>query len=136
MITQATPNRNRGAGRLVLIAVPLAFLGYFFLYPLAGILGISLFGDGGLSLDPFSAIASRASLRGAIWFTVWQAVASTVLTLIVAMPAAYVFARFSFPGKSFFRAAITVRKQSPSRIPAGVVPRISVKVTENPSPSK
>lgn len=108
MITQATPNRNRRVGRSVLIAIPLAFLGYFFLYPLAGILGISLFGDGGLSLDPFSAIASRASLRGAIWFTVWQAVASTVLTLIIAMPAAYVFARFSFPGKSFFRAAITV----------------------------
>ncbi|MGZ8772328.1 MAG: ABC transporter permease [Acidimicrobiia bacterium] len=90
------------------MAIPLSFLGYFFIYPVASILGISLFGEGGFSFSAFSAIAVRPSLRGAIWFTVWQATASTLLTLIVAMPAAYVFARFSFPGKSFFRAAITV----------------------------
>ena len=94
--------------RFVLVAVPLGFLGYFFVYPVASILGISLFGEAGFSFSAFSAVATRSSLRGAIWFTVWQATASTILTLIVAMPAAYVFARFSFPGKSFFRAAITV----------------------------
>jgi thiamine transport system permease protein len=33
------------------------------------------------------------------WFTLWQAVASTVLTVLVALPAAYVFARFRFPGR-------------------------------------
>ena len=108
MIDQQPPNRRSRVGRLVLIAVPLSFLGYFFLYPVASILGISLFREGGFSFSAFSAVASRASLRGAIWFTVWQAVASTLLTLVVAMPAAYVFARFSFPGKNFFRAAITV----------------------------
>ena len=108
MTQTAPPARRTSIGRLVLIVVPLAFLGYFFLYPLVSILGISLFGDGGLSLDAFSSVASRGSLREAIWFTIWQAVASTLLTLVIAMPAAYVFARFSFPGKRFFRAAITV----------------------------
>ena len=108
MIERQQPNRGRRVGRLTLIAVPLVFLGYFFVYPVAGILGISLFSDGGFSFSAFSEVASKASLRGAIWFTIWQAVASTLLTLVVAMPAAYVFARFSFPGKSFFRAAITV----------------------------
>ena len=101
-------NRQRRLRRFVLVAVPLAFLGYFFVYPVASILGISLFREAGFSFSAFSAVASRSSLRGAIWFTLWQATASTILTLIVAMPAAYVFARFSFPGKSFFRAAITV----------------------------
>ena len=108
MISPPRPNWRGRVARLVLIAVPVVFLGYFFLYPVASILGISLFGEDGFSFSAFSAVASRASLRGAIWFTVWQAVASTLLTLVVAMPAAYVFARFSFPGKSFFRAAITV----------------------------
>ncbi len=108
MTRAAPPGRRIATGRLVLMAVPLVFLGYFFLYPLVSILGISLFGDGGFSLEAFSAVAGRGSLRDAIWFTVWQAVASTLLTLVIAMPAAYVFARFSFPGKRFFRAAITV----------------------------
>jgi thiamine transport system permease protein len=39
---------------------------------------------------------------------VWQAAVSTLLTLIIAMPAAYVFARFDFAGKSLARALITV----------------------------
>ena len=108
MIRPETPQRRSRVGRVALIAIPLGFLAYFFVYPVASILGISLFGEGGFSFSAFSTIASRASLRGAIWFTVWQAVASTLLTLVVAMPAAYVFARFSFPGKRFFRAAITV----------------------------
>jgi len=103
-----SPDRRRRLRVFILVAVPLSFLAYFFVYPVASILGISLFGDAGLSFAAFSAVATRSSLRGAIWFTVWQATASTLLTLIVAMPAAYVFARFSFPGKSFFRAAITV----------------------------
>ena len=107
MIQQPRPNWSHRVGRVAIVALPLIFLGYFFLFPLASIFGISLFGESGF-FSAFSTVAGRASLRGAIWFTVWQAVASTVLTLVVAMPAAYVFARFSFPGKSFFRAAITV----------------------------
>ena len=103
-----SPDRRRRLRAFILVAVPLSFLAYFFIYPVASILGISLFGEAGFSFSAFSAIATRSSLRGAIWFTVWQATASTIVTLVVAMPAAYVFARFSFPGKSFFRAAITV----------------------------
>ena len=49
MIDQQPPNRRSRVGRLVLIAVPLSFLGYFFLYPVASILGISLFREGGFS---------------------------------------------------------------------------------------
>ncbi len=108
MISSGALNRRRRIGKAALIAVPFTFLGYFFLYPLVSVLGISFFPDGEFSLSSFSTVLSRGSLREAIWFTVWQAVASTLLTLVVAMPAAYVFARFSFPGKSFFRAAITV----------------------------
>lgn len=41
-------------------------------------------------------------------FTAWQALASTALTLLVALPGAYVFARFDFPGKGVLRAVVTV----------------------------
>lgn len=101
------PVRSR-LGSAVLVAVPAAFLLYFFAYPLASILGISLFPGGTFDPAPFVDVATRSSLRGAVWFTIWQATASTLLTLAVALPAAYVFARFDFPGKSLFRAAITI----------------------------
>lgn len=95
-------------GRVVLVAIPLLFLGYFFAYPLAAILAKSLAPAGRLNLAPFADVFARSTLRGAIWFTVWQATASMLLTLVAALPAAYVFARYRFPGKSLLRAAITV----------------------------
>ena len=46
--------------------------------------------------------------RRVAWFTLWQAVVSTVLTLVVGLPAAYVVARFDFPAGGSFRAFVTV----------------------------
>jgi len=86
----------------------LLFLGYFFAYPLGSILAKSLVAHGRVDLAPFAEVFGRSTLRGAIWFTVWQATASMLLTLAIALPAAYVFARFRFPGKAILRAAITV----------------------------
>ncbi len=43
-----------------------------------------------------------------LWFTTWQALASTALTLLIALPGAYVFARLDFPGKQTLRAVVTV----------------------------
>ena len=92
----------------LLAAVPLLFLGLFFLYPLTRILVRSLTLDGGLDLSPFLEIATKGSLRRAAWFTLWQAAASTLLTLAFALPGAYVVARYRFPGRNFLRAAVTV----------------------------
>ena len=50
----------------------------------------------------------RRVLRHVMWFTLWQAVVSTVLTLAVGLPAAYVVARYEFPGRRCFRAFVTV----------------------------
>ena len=89
-----------------IIALPVAFLGYFFVYPLATILLTGLTsGDAG---SAFAAVVTDPILRSVAWFTLWQAVASTVLTFAVGLPAAYVFARYSFPGRSVFRALTLV----------------------------
>ena len=37
--------------------------------------------------------------REVVWFTVWQALASTVLTIAIALPAAYVLGRYRFRGR-------------------------------------
>ena len=94
-------------GWAVLLGAPLAFLGYFFLYPLISILAVSLGGEGS-PLAPFLTVFSRPSLRQAAWFTLWQATVSTVLTMVVALPGAYVLARYRFPGRSLVRAGVTV----------------------------
>ena len=54
-----------------------------------------------------------ARLHGAqtwrvLGFTFGQAALSTLLTLALGLPAAYVFARYTFPGKSLFAALTTV----------------------------
>ncbi|MFZ5910171.1 MAG: ABC transporter permease [Chloroflexota bacterium] len=89
---------------------PLAFLGLFFFYPLARILGTTF--------DP--AVLTPENLRlaqQALRFTVYQAALSTLLTLLLGMPAAWLFARFDFPGKSLLRALTAV----PFMLPTVVV---------------
>ncbi len=88
------------------IALPVAFLGYFFVYPLVSILLTGL--DPGNAGSAFSAVLTDPVLRSVAWFTLWQAVVSTVLTFVVGLPAAYVFARFAFPGRGLFRALTLV----------------------------
>jgi thiamine transport system permease protein len=90
-------------------AIPLLFLGIFFLYPLAAILRLSFWGAPGLSgAGGLGQLFRDGYYLGVVWFSTWQALLSTALTLLVGLPAAYVFARFSFPGKTLLRAIATV----------------------------
>ena len=102
-----TPERANPVPWL-LAALPLAFLGYFFAYPLARILWRGLTPDGAFTTTVFTDVLSNGSLIGVAWFTLWQAAASTALTLVLALPGAYVFARYDFPGKRLLRAAVTI----------------------------
>jgi thiamine transport system permease protein len=94
--------------RGLLLIAPLAFLGVFFVYPVASIIGRGLAPGGSLDLSPLGRLVTDSSLRGVAWFTIWQAAVSTVLTVVVALPGAYVLARYRFRGRSLVRAAVTV----------------------------
>jgi len=95
-------------GGLLLGAPPLLFLLLFFAYPIASIVGLGLAGGearGGPGvLETWFAPRTIDVLR----FTLWQAALSTVLTVVVALPGAYVFARYRFRGKRLLRAATTI----------------------------
>ncbi|HXU24704.1 MAG TPA: iron ABC transporter permease [Tepidiformaceae bacterium] len=91
----------------LLLAVPLAFLLVFFVYPLQGIVRESFFREGS-ALSSVKPLVTNPYFGQRAWFTLWQATASTVLTLLVAMPLAYVFAKHDFPGKSLVVALVTV----------------------------
>jgi thiamine transport system permease protein len=85
-----------------LLKIPLFFLIAFFFYPLIKILGLSL------SIDALLALFTRSYFLETIWFTVWQAAVSTLLTLLIGLPAAYLFARYQFPGKSLLKALTAI----------------------------
>uniref|UniRef100_A0AAU2W2H7 Iron ABC transporter permease n=1 Tax=Streptomyces sp. NBC_00008 TaxID=2903610 RepID=A0AAU2W2H7_9ACTN len=90
------------------MAVPVAFFAVFFAYPVVAIVGRGLKDGGVWQFGRIGEVLSRSDIQDVLWFTLWQALASTALTLLIALPGAYVFARFDFPGKQVLRAVVTV----------------------------
>lgn len=91
-----------------LLLVPLLFLVIFFLYPLLAIFDLSLRPDNAWDLSGFTQIVTSAYYRDTLIFTIWQAALSTLLTIGLALPGAYVFTRFDFPAKSFLLSIATL----------------------------
>ncbi len=89
---------------LLLWVLPLAFLGSFFFYPLFRIFSLSFTrGQVGL-LEPIVETLRSGQTMHVLGFTLAQALASTLLTLLLGLPGAYLFGRYEFRGKSALRA--------------------------------
>ena len=84
--------------------VPAAFLGIFFYQPLFALFNLLISPEWDFSLATLD--------WGKIWeplgFTIAQAMLSTLLTLIIGLPGAWLFARFTFPGKNILRILTTL----------------------------
>lgn len=102
------PSVTRRWWTALLLAPPLGFLGAFFVWPVANIVGAGLRDDRGWTLRGLGDVLGDPYLRGVAWFTLWQAAASTLLTLAVALPAAHLLARVEFPGRRFLQALVVV----------------------------
>jgi len=96
------------AGLAAVVAIPSAFLIYFFAYPVVSITIRGLTTDGTFSPGIIVDVLTDSSLLGVARFTVLQALISTVVTVVFALPAAWAFARYDFPGKRALRAATLV----------------------------
>ena len=96
--------------RLFLWLLPLSFLLFFFFYPLSRILA--------LTLDPSALTLENLLLTSkALLFTFYQATLSTLLTLLLGLPSAYLLARYEFRGKPILRALTAI----PFMLPTVVV---------------
>lgn len=93
-----------GVSPLLLWALPLVFLAVFFFLPLGVVFRLAVEAALRQGLSPGLA---QQILRP-LGFTIFQALLSTLLTLLVGLPAAYVFARFTFPGKGLLRVLTTL----------------------------
>jgi thiamine transport system permease protein len=90
----------------VIYLLPILFFVLFYFYPLGTILGVSLAPDGKLELEPLRSLVNSSYYLRTLWFTFWQAAVSTLLVLLLAIPGAYVFARYRFRGKNTLRTLI------------------------------
>jgi thiamine transport system permease protein len=92
--------------RLALLAVPVAFLATLFVWPVAAIVATGL-RDGGRwrVADGLDTVGGHLDT---LVFTGWQALLSTVLTFVVALPLTWAVSRFRFPGRSVVRALVVL----------------------------
>ena len=97
--------------RKLLWAIPLTFVAVLFYWPIAKITSLGFSGD-------WLATLSEPKTLEVIWFTLWQAAVSTLVTLVIAIPGAYLLYRRSFVGQKLVRALITVPFVLPSIVVA------------------
>jgi len=105
--------RNRGSHLLLIIAG--AFLILFFYLPLSMVLKGALFPDGGgFSLNNIARVLISEYNRRIIAFTIFQALLSTLFTIIIGLPGAWLLATRNFPGKKLLKAVSAVPFVLPS----------------------
>ncbi len=95
---------RRPVTTLILWVLPVCFLVLFYFYPLGSILAVSL----GRAQQGIAAAFTQAIQSPLPWstlgFTLWQAVLSTLLTLALGLPGAYLFSHYNFKGKALLQA--------------------------------
>jgi thiamine transport system permease protein len=99
-------------------AIPIAFLAVFYFYPLGSILLYSFSRESTGALVALVEAFSSSIVWEVLGFTIWQAALSTVLTLIIGLPGAFLLARFEFRGKALLRALTGVPFVMPTLVVA------------------
>ncbi|MEA3326293.1 MAG: iron ABC transporter permease [Chloroflexota bacterium] len=84
--------------------IPALFLGYFFYQPLLALFKLLISPEWGFN---FSTLDLNKAWQ-TLWFTTAQAALSTLLTLVIGLPGAWLFARFSFKGKKALKILTTL----------------------------
>ena len=110
-VRSGKPSGQQSLIRKLLWAIPLAFVAVLFYWPIAKITSLGFSGD-------WLATLSEPKTLEVIWFTLWQAAVSTLVTLVIAIPGTYLLYRRSFPGQRLIRALITVPFVLPSIVVA------------------
>ena len=101
---------HHGSGRWLLLLVPLLFLTLFYFYPLIKIILLSFSPRPELGQGDIRSLVDNIphGFSRILAFTFWQAALSTLLTLVFALPGAYIFAHFTFAGKKILQTLMTI----------------------------
>ncbi|WP_340539766.1 ABC transporter permease [Nocardioides sp. GXZ039] len=104
----AARSGRRTLGLIALAAVPVAVLSVFFVLPVAGMIERGLWPDGRFDPRAVAEVLARPRTHRVLWFTLWTAVAGTVLSVLLGLPAAYVLYRLRFPLRGLVRGLLLV----------------------------
>jgi thiamine transport system permease protein len=100
--------RHQPLFRWLLFSLPLLFLILFYFYPLVKIVLLSFLPEGSWNPARLTKLVDSPIYGRILWFTCWQAALSTIITLLLGLPGAYLFARYRFFGKNLLQALMTV----------------------------
>lgn len=98
----------------------LAFYLIFFFYPIGKILAM------GFSFSSFEQAFTSVSIRKALWFTIWQATVSSVLSVVIGLCISSVFVKSEFRFKRFLESLTFI----PFVMPTVVVASAFISVNE------
>ncbi|MBM4261469.1 MAG: iron ABC transporter permease [Deltaproteobacteria bacterium] len=91
------------------MALLLAVLVVFILYPVLSVLWIALSDDqGNLTLVHFANFFRRPLFREALWNTLWSGLLVVFFGALIGVPLAYIVARYEFRGKLLLQTAATL----------------------------
>jgi thiamine transport system permease protein len=93
-------------------------LGVFYIYPLLSIVVYSFGRSSDNWFSPFILAFRSPGIRNVLSFTFTQAILSTLLTLAVGLPGAFVLARYNFRGKMLLRALTSIPFVLPTLVTA------------------
>jgi thiamine transport system permease protein len=99
---------RRWGGEQLLLALPVLFLVVFFYGPIANLLREGLTKDGAFSLEFLWAVLTDDYFRHVILFTLWQALLSTLASIALGLPLAFILTHYDFPLKRIVRALTIV----------------------------
>lgn len=99
----------------VLAAVPLTTLGLFYAWPAVTLVRRAL------GASALAAVLRADRTWQVLWFTTWQALLSTVLTLLVGLLPAVVVGRYRFPGRRLLDGALVGMFVLPTVVMAAAV---------------
>jgi thiamine transport system permease protein len=78
------------------------FIGLFYAFPVASLAAETF------TADAFRTAVHNETIREVVWFTLWQAVVSTALTIGIGLVPAWALSRWEFRGRRWVTALVTV----------------------------
>lgn len=90
------------------VALPLAFLALFFLWPVVSLVATGFVADGRLDLGGFAEVFGSPRTWRVIGQTLAQAGLATLVSVGLGVPAAFVLYRLDFPGRTILQGLMTV----------------------------
>jgi thiamine transport system permease protein len=100
---------------ILILAIPVAFLVFFFYYPLLSIVKFAFFSDKGIfTLRYFDTIFKDRYTLFVLKFTFKEAFISALITLLIGFPGAFIISHYKFKGKTLLLSLTTVPFVLPS----------------------